>query len=44
MYMIIEKGDSGASAHYIRPQDSNILQNLAVAKDKKVVQPDRTHM
>ena len=41
---IIAKGDSGASAHYIRPEDSAILNNYESLNGPIVQQPDNTNL
>ena len=43
-YSIIAKGDSGATNHYIRPQDSDILQDKVPTPQESVTQPDGTQM
>ena len=43
-FQVIAKGDSGATNHYIQPQDSEILQNKVPAQHENVTQPDRTQM
>ena len=41
---IIAKGDSGASAHYIRPEDAKILNAYTVSNGPIVQQPDNTSL
>ena len=42
--VVIAKGDSGASTHYIRPQDKNILTNIKNHEGPAVTQPDGTDL
>ena len=42
--VIIAKGDSGASSHYLRSQDENILHNIQHHDGPEVTQPDGTNM
>ena len=41
---IISKGDSGASSHYIRPQDADVMSNITTQRGEEVTQPDGTTM
>ena len=41
---IIAKGDSGASRHYFKPSDANVLQNISPATDVKVILPDNSEL
>ena len=41
---IIAKGDSGASSHYIRPQDADVMSNITTQRSEEVTQPDSTTM
>ena len=41
---IIAKGDSGASAHYIQPEDADILQDHKTLMGPRVQQPDNTNL
>ena len=40
--VIAMKADSGATSHYIRPQDTSFLQNIQTFNGPKVFQPDKT--
>ena len=42
--VVIAKGDSGASSHYLRSQDENILHNIQHHDGPEVTQPDGTNM
>ena len=44
IYKVIAKGDSGATGHYIRPQDLPILQNITKTETKTLVQLYGTQM
>ena len=42
--VIIAKGNSGASSHYIYPQDKNLLTNVQHQTGPEVTQPDGTNL
>ena len=42
--VVIAKGDSGASSHYIRPQDERVLNNVQHRTGPEVTQPDGTNL
>ena len=42
--ILYAKGDSGASTHYVRPQDACVLSNICTQPGPPVTQPDGTTM
>ena len=42
--VVIAKGDSGASSHYIRPQDERVLNNVQHRTGPEVTKPDGTNL